>query len=160
QVHIDLYRVYRYAAAHGTSPAALSTGAFSLRGISSTTTYVDALSTQDQKAVDDGQSLYYLVTAADLCGNESPKPMPVEVSCDFTGSLVVSPGDGAANGGTVKISLGLIGGDTYVRARVRIPNTGVVGLFAYDETSNVYPFRFPDWNTTLVPPGKYQIYWE
>ena len=159
-VHIDLYRVYRYFAPRGTSPAAMSTGAFSQRGTSSSNTYTDSLTTQDAKAVDDGQSLYYVVTAADLCGNESQKPLPVEVSCDFNGSLLVSPGDGDANGGSVRISLSVLGTDAYVRARVRIPNPSVTGTFVYDQTSNSYPFQFPDWNTTLTPAGKYQIYWE
>ncbi|HZN03096.1 MAG TPA: prepilin-type N-terminal cleavage/methylation domain-containing protein [Candidatus Polarisedimenticolia bacterium] len=159
-VHINLYRVYRYFAPRGTSPASLSTGAFTLRGTSSNPGYTDALSTQDEKAVEDGQSLYYVVTAADLCGNESSKPMPVEVSCDFNGSLVVSPGDGDANGGSVRISMSVIGSDTYVRGRVRIANPQVPGLFVYDETSSAYPFQFRDWNTTVSGLGKYQIYWE
>ena len=159
-VHIDLYRVYRYLAPRGTSPASLSTGAFSLLGTASSPGYTDTLSTQEQKAVEDGQSLYYVVTAADLCGNESPKPMPVEVSCDFNGSLLVAPGDGDANGGSVRISLSVVGTDAYVRARVRIPNPEVPGTFVYDEVANSYPFQFRDWNTTLTPAGKYQIYWE
>src|SRR6185436_15422018 len=104
--------------------------------------------------------LYYLVTAADLCGNESPRSSPVEVSCDFSGSLVVSPGDGDANGGNVRISLSVIGSDTYTRARVRIASATVPGVFVYDETSNASPFRFRDWNTAVSGRGKYQIYWE
>jgi prepilin-type N-terminal cleavage/methylation domain-containing protein len=160
RVNIDLYRVYRMAMPRGASPASLSPGAFALRGTASSPSYTDTLSTQDQKLVEDGQSFYYLVTAADLCGNESPKPMPVEVSCDFNGSLVVSPGDGDANGGVVRISLGVIGGDTYVRARVRIQNPAIAGVFVYDETSNAFPFRFRDWDTTVSGRGKYQIAWE
>ena len=159
-VHITLYRVYRYFAARGTSPASLSTGAFTLLGTASTVGYTDTLSMQDQKAVEDGQSIYYVVTAADLCGNESQKPMPVEVSCDFNGSLLVSPGDGDANGGTIRISLSVLGSDTYTRARVRIANPSVPGVYVYDDTSNAYPFQLRDWNTTLFPAGKYQIYWE
>ena len=159
-VHINLYRVYRFFAARGTSPASLSTGAFSLRGTSSNPAYTDTLSTQDEKAVEDGQSLYYLVTAADLCGNESQKPMPVEVSCDFNGSLIVSPGDGDANGGTIRISLSVLGTDTYVRGRVRIASATLPGVFVYDEVSNAYPFQFRDWNTAVAGLGKYLFYWE
>jgi len=159
-VFVNLYKVYRYKTSASASVAGVPTSAFEYRGSAGATAFNDTLDTQDQQDVNQGQSLYYVVTAADLCGNEGPRVGPVEVSCAFSGSLVVSPGDGDANGGMVMISLSVIGTDTYTRARVRIPELGNPAVFAYDQASYSYPFSFPAWNTSAVGPGTYTIFWE
>ena len=159
-VFVNLYKVYRYKTSASASLESMPTVAFESRGVTSATTFNDSLDTLDQQDVEKGQSLYYAVTAADLCGNEGPRAGPVEVSCSFNGSLVVSPGDGDANGGMVLINLSVIGTDTYTRARVRIPDPGNPGAFVYDEASYSYPFSFPAWNTSGVGPGRYRIFWQ
>jgi hypothetical protein len=159
-VFVNLYKVYRYKAGASESLSSVSTAAFEPRGTTSATTFTDTLDTFDQQDVEKGGSLYYAVTAADLCGNESPRAGPIEVSCRFNGSLIVSPGDGDANGGMVPISLSVMGTETYTRARARIAHAEDPSVFVYDQASYTYPFIFPAWDASGAGPGKYTILWE
>ena len=158
---IDIYNIYRYQALTGASPASLPLSSFALIDTTSTNSYTDNLGPTENAALSQGDSFYYAVTAADACGNESDKSDPAEVFCAFSGTLVVSPGDGDSNAGIVLINLDVVSGsDSYIRARVRIPDPNVPTTFVYDQEVFVYPFVFPAWDTTAVGNGTYSIFWE
>jgi prepilin-type N-terminal cleavage/methylation domain-containing protein len=157
--YVGLYKVYRVKAAVGTNPASISPGAYSLMGTSTTTTYTDTLSGPDANDLNQGYAYFYTVSAADLCGNESVKSDPAEVSCQFSGQMIVSPPNGTSGAGTTNILLTVTGTDTYVRAKVRIPDL-VGNGDVYNQETFSYPFTFPAWNSSAAGPGVYTIMWE
>ncbi|HET6277901.1 MAG TPA: hypothetical protein VFG08_03880, partial [Candidatus Polarisedimenticolia bacterium] len=153
-------KIYAYLTASFQSPGSLPIGSFSLRGTSSTNAYTDNLLTGENAQLNQGNSLYYIVSAADLCGNESVKSDPIEIYCDFQGTLVVDPGDGDVVSGVVPIDLSVSGTGPYTRARVRIENDLNPGVFVYDQEVFSYPFVFPAWDSTAAGAGTFTIYWE
>jgi prepilin-type N-terminal cleavage/methylation domain-containing protein len=158
---IDIYNIYRYQGISGIALSSLPLSSFSLIGTTSVNSYTDTLGPTENAALNQGYSFYYAVTAADACGNESEKSDPSEVYCDFSGDLVVSPGDGDSNAGIVLINLNVVNGtDNYLRARVRIPNPDVPATFLYDQEVFSFPFDFPAWDTSAVGNGTYSIFWE
>ena len=73
----------------------------------------------------------------------------------------LSRSDGASNGGIVPMALSVSGTDTYVRARVHIPNLTTPTANVYDqEILTGPPWTFPAWDTTASAAGIYTIYWE
>jgi hypothetical protein len=72
----------------------------------------------------------------------------------------MSPASGSNVAGSVPIGLTVSGGgDTYVRARIFIPNPQG-GSPYYDQTATSYPFFFPNWNSAAAPAGTYTVYIE
>jgi prepilin-type N-terminal cleavage/methylation domain-containing protein len=163
---IDLYKVYRAKAPTGTPVANVSSASYVLRGTSSTTTYTDSVNGQDHQDLNNGYSFYYVVSAADLCGNESQRSDPIEVFCDFGGSLITTPANNGSGGSPVEMALQVSGGDPIVRARVRIPSLSSPGTDAYMQeiippspcSSCLFDFE-PDWSPGTAA-GTYTIYWE
>jgi prepilin-type N-terminal cleavage/methylation domain-containing protein len=167
---IDLYKVYRAKALTNTNPASIPSGSYTLRGTSTTTTYSDILSdtgvTNDVKDLNSGFSFFYVVSAADLCGNESAKSNPVEVFCTFSGSLTPNPADNSSNGGNVPMSV-LVTGEKVMRARVRVPTLADPSADAYfNENTTVNCVNPPcnvslgTWSTASSGPGAYTVFWE
>src|SRR5262249_8634268 len=71
---ITQYKVYRTKQPYGTLVGALSAGVFSLLGTSNTNSYTDNLLGADISDLNNRtQGLYYQITAADACGNESAR---------------------------------------------------------------------------------------
>lgn len=158
---IEIYNIYGLLATSGIPAASLPLGSFTLRGTSNTNSFTDTLTSSENSATGAGSSMYYMVSAADLCGNESVKSDPVETQgCTFGGTFVHSPYDGDTVAGLVPISLDATGGGPYVRARVRIPDPFSPGNYVYDQEVFSYPFVFPDWDSTLGGAGAYNIVWE
>jgi len=103
---------------------------------------------------------FYKVRAADACPNFSSYSNPSSMQCTFNGTPSMSPANGANVAGSVPISLSVSGGgDTYVRARIHIPNPQG-GADLYDQTATAYPFAFPNWNSAAAPPGTYTVFIE
>jgi hypothetical protein len=123
---IDLYKVWRAMAPTGTDPASISDASYALRGTSSTTTYVDTLSDggtgSDVWNLNQGNSFYYKVSAADLCGNESVKSDAAAVFCEYTGSHSTVPPDGGTGDNPTAFSLTENGTGPWTRARVGVPD--------------------------------------
>lgn len=159
-ITVGLYKIYAYLTTSFQSPGSLPVGSFTLRGTSTTNAYTDSLLTGENAQLNQGNSLYYIVSAADLCGNESVKSDPIEIYCDFQGTLVGDPSDGETVSGVVPIDLTVSGGGPYTRARVRIENDLNPGVFVYDQEVFSYPFLFPAWDSTADGAGTYTIYWE
>jgi prepilin-type N-terminal cleavage/methylation domain-containing protein len=157
---IDVYKIYRAKATTGTSPGSIPLASYALRGSSNTNSYGDAIDQTDHVDMSHGYSFYYVVSAADLCGNESEKSDPVEVECKFDGTFITDPADGDSNGGIVPIDLDVSGLDSYVRARVRIPDLANSMTYVYDQETFTHPFIFPAWDTNGLPAGDYTIEWE
>jgi prepilin-type N-terminal cleavage/methylation domain-containing protein len=156
---INMYKVYRAKEVVGTLPAAISAGSYSLIGTTTTASYTDALSGADAASLNNNYALFYVVSAADLCGNESVRSDASQIFCSFSGTFSVTPTNGSANTGTVPIALSVSGTDTYVRAKVQIPNLAGAGD-AYNQETFTYPFTFPSWNASTAGPGVYTINWE
>jgi prepilin-type N-terminal cleavage/methylation domain-containing protein len=157
--YVNVYKIYRTKQPVGTNPGSISPGAYSLLATSSTNAYTDNLTNQDAADLNSNYAFFYVVSAADLCPNESVKSDPAEVFCQFNGTFTVSPANGTSNAGSIPIALTVIGTDIYVRAKVRIPNlTG--GGDAYNQETFTYPFVFPAWNASTVGAGLYTILWE
>jgi prepilin-type N-terminal cleavage/methylation domain-containing protein len=155
---INQYKVYRTKQPYGTLLGSLTQGVFSLLGTSNTNTYVDNLLGTDISDLNNRTSgLYYQITAADACGNESARSGAVDVACNV-GTITTSPSDGATASGMVPITLSISGSGTYTSARVQIPNLSGTGT-AYDQTSYSYPFSFPSFNSSAAGPGTYTIHW-
>ncbi|HET8948290.1 MAG TPA: hypothetical protein VFQ07_15025, partial [Candidatus Polarisedimenticolia bacterium] len=155
---ISTYKVYRTKQPYGTLAASLSAGVFSLLGTATTNSYVDNLAGPDISDLNNRtQGLYYQITAADACGNESARSGGVDVACNV-GTITTSPADGASASGLVPISLSISGSGTYTSARVQIPNQSGSGT-VYDQTSYSYPFSFPSFNASAAGPGTYTIHW-
>jgi prepilin-type N-terminal cleavage/methylation domain-containing protein len=156
---VNQYKVYRTKQPYGTLPASVSSGVFSLLGVATSNTYVDNLLGADISDLNNRtSSLIYQVTAADLCGNESPRVTGVDVACNI-GTITVSPADGASAAGMIPITLSIGGTGNYTSARVRIPNQSGSGD-VYDQSSYAYPFSFPSFNASAAGPGDYTIYWQ
>src|SRR5262249_3968703 len=132
---------------------------YTLLATSPTNSYVDNLSSNDAASLNNQDALFYTVSAADLCGNESVRSDPTQVFCTFNGSMSVSPSNGASNAGSVPIVLNVTGTDTFVRAKVQIANLSGTGD-AYNQETFTYPFTFPNWNSTASGAGIYTINWE
>jgi len=156
---INLYRIYRVVLPATTDPASISSGAYTMRATSTTSSYTDNLTSTDLALLLPGYSFFYAVTAADLCGNESLKSDPSSVTCVFTGTFVTTPADGASGAGMVGLALAVSGPDVYTRARARIPNLSGTGD-AYDHQNMNQPWAFPAWNAAAAGPGTYTIIWE
>jgi hypothetical protein len=158
---IDLYKIYRAKATAGTTPSSIPLASFALRGSSNTNAYGDTLDQNDHVDMSHDYAFYYVVSAADLCGNESEKSDPIEVACNFVGTIVTNPADGDGDGGIVPIELMVSGPNSYVRARVRIPDPADPMTYLYDEeVLTSQPFSFPAWDTSGLPAGDYTIEWE
>jgi prepilin-type N-terminal cleavage/methylation domain-containing protein len=155
---INQYKVYRTKQPYGTLIGSISSGVFALLGTTTTNTYVDNLLGADISDLNNRtQGLYYQITAADACGNESARSTGVDVACNI-GTITVSPSDGSAASGMVPITLSIGGTGTYSSARVQIPNLSGTGT-VYDQTSYSYPFTFPSFNASAAGPGDYTIHW-
>jgi hypothetical protein len=103
---------------------------------------------------------FYKVRAADACPNYSAYSYPSSMQCTFNGTPSMTPANGANVAGSVPISLSVSGGgDTYIRARIHIPNPQG-GADLYDQTATAYPFNFPNWNSAAVAAGTYTVYIE
>lgn len=165
-IYIEQYKVYRAKLPTGTPPGSISPGSFTLRGTAPTPLYNDTLDGTDHRDLSNGYSMYYVVSAADLCGNESAKSDPVEVYCTFNGTLGVQPSDGTSNGGSVPISVTVSGTNTYVRAKVRIPSLVNPATDVYNQevfaTCSTSPctYSFPAWDTSATGGGNFTLYWE
>jgi hypothetical protein len=157
--YVNLYKIYRAKELVGTLPAAIPAGAYAIMGTSTTPAYTDNLTNQDVSNLNNNYALFYVVSAADLCGNESVKSDAAQVYCSFNGSFSVSPANGSSNAGSVPIVLNVSGTDTYVRAKVQIPNITGTGD-AYNQETFAYPFSFPNWSASASGPGIYTINWE
>lgn len=166
-VYIEQYKVYRVMLPTGTSPGSISPGSFTLRGTALSPIYDDTLVNADWQALNQNYSMYYVVSAADLCGNEGAKSDPVEVYCSFGGTGVsTNPADATSNGGSVPVAITVSGGtDTYVRAKVRIPSLTAPGTDVYNQEvfqtcGSPCTFSFPAWDTSAAGGGNFTIYWE
>jgi len=157
--YINLYKIYRVVLPASTDPASISSGAYSLRATSTTTSYTDNLNSSDLALLIPGYSFFYAVTAADLCGNESLKSDPSAITCVFTGTFVTTPTDGNTGAGLINLALSVTGPDTYTRARLHIPNLSGAGD-AYDHQNMNQPWSFPSWNAAASGPGVYTLIWE
>jgi prepilin-type N-terminal cleavage/methylation domain-containing protein len=155
---VNLYKVYRTKQPYGTLLGSLSAGVFSLLGTATSNTYVDNLGGTDISDLNNRtQALYYQVSAADACGNESTRSGGVDVACNV-GTITVSPADGSSAAGMIPITLSVSGSATYTSARVQIPSLSGSGT-VYDQTSYSYPFSFPSFNSSAAGPGDYTIHW-
>jgi hypothetical protein len=159
-VTVGLYKIYGYLDTSFQSPSSLPLGSFTLRGSSNTNTYTDTLLSGENPALNQNQSLYYIVSAADLCGNESVKSDPLEIYCDFQGTLTTFPADGETVSGVVPILFDVSGTGNYTRAKVRIENDLNPGVYVYNQEVFTSPFLFPAWDSTADSIGTYTIYWE
>ncbi len=159
-IAVGLYKIYAFVDTSFQSPGSLPLGSFTLRGSSSTNTYTDTLQSGENSAMNQGQSLYYIVSAADLCGNESVKSDPLEIFCDFQGTMTTFPQDADTVSGFVPIIFDVAGPGNYTRARVRIENSLNPGVFVYDQEVFGSPFLFPAWDSTADGIGSYTFYWE
>jgi len=159
-IAVGLYNIYGYVSTSFQSPGSLPLASFTLRGTSNTNSYTDTLQSGENGLLNQGNSIYYIVSAADLCGNESTKSNPIEIYCDFQGTLIHDPTDGATVSGVVPILFDVTGPDSYIRARVRIENDLTPGVFVYDQEVFTYPFVFPAWDSTAAGVGTYTVYWE
>jgi prepilin-type N-terminal cleavage/methylation domain-containing protein len=124
-------------------------------------TLVHNLTTTDKQYLQvQNNTYYYQVRASDACPNYSAYSAATQASCTFNGTPSLSPSDGTHVAGSTPLSISISGGgDTYVRARIHIPNPGG-GADVYDQTATVYPFVFPNWNAAAAPPGGYTVYYE
>ncbi len=157
--YVNLYKIWRSKQPVGTLPASISPGAYTLMGTSTTPAYTDNLTNQDASNLNNNYALFYVVSAADLCGNESVRSDASQVFCAFNGTFSVSPANGASNAGSVPIVLNVSGTDTYVRAKVQIANISGTGD-AYNQETFTYPFSFPAWSASTSGAGVYTINWE
>ena len=113
---INQYKVYRSKQPYGTLAGSITSGLFSLLGTTTTNTYVDNLVGADISDLNNRTSgLYYQITAADACGNESARSTGVDVACNI-GTITVSPSDGSAASGMIPITLSISGSGTYTSA--------------------------------------------
>ena len=157
--YVNLYKIWRAKEPVGTLAAAIPAGDYALVGTSQTAAYTDNLTNQDASNLNNNFALFYVISAADLCGNESVRSDASQIFCSFSGTVSVSPTNGSSNSGTVPIVLNVSGTDTYVRAKVQIPNLSGTGD-AYNQETFTYPFSFPSWNSSASGPGVYTINWE
>jgi prepilin-type N-terminal cleavage/methylation domain-containing protein len=157
--YVNLYKIWRAKEPVGMLPAAIPAGDYTLVGTSPTAAYTDNLTNQDAANLNNNFALFYVVSAGDLCGNESVRSDAAQIFCSFSGTVSVSPTNGSSNSGSVPIVLNVSGTDTYVRAKVQIPNISGTGD-AYNQETFAYPFSFPAWNSSASGAGVYTINWE
>ena len=126
-----------------------------------TLTLVHNLSSSDKSYLQiQNNTYFYKVRAVDACPNFSAFSTPSILQCTFNGTPSMSPSSGATVAGSVPFSLSVSGGgDTYIRARIHIPNPQG-GADLYDQTATAYPFAFPNWNAAAVPAGTYTVFIE
>src|SRR5258706_279454 len=89
--YVNLYKIWRSKQPVGTLPASISPGAYTLMGTSTTPAYTDNLTNQDASNLNNNYALFYVVSAADLCGNESVRSDASQVFCAFNGTFSVRP---------------------------------------------------------------------
>lgn len=166
-ITIDQYKVYKYTTTSGASP---STSIFTYLGTSSTTSYVDTLTNQDKQDLNANtvptNSIYYFVTAMNLCGFESDPSTIVEVNCNSGLTTTPTPPNGGGGGGNQLIRLVWSAtGSTFVnRVRVHIPRLSGGGDI-YDQTVQnslgvPSPVDLPLWNSSAEGGGSYTLNWE
>ena len=173
--YIGTYKAWRATAATGTPASSISDASYSLRGTAPAPSmgnaiFIDTLtdtgSGNDVQQLNQGNSFYYKVSAADLCGNESLRSDAVAIFCAFNGSLSSDPVDGASNAGAVNMQLAVSGSEQIVRARVRVPRLDDPNADAYFQEITSLTCNAPcnislgSWDTTQVAGGTYTIYWE
>jgi len=127
-----------------------------------TVTLMHSLSSTDKDYLRvQNNTYYYLVRAVDACPNFSLYSNAAATSCTFNGNVAMTPSNNTHVAGSVPISLTVSGGgDTYVRARIRINNSST-GVNAYDSGDvTAYPFTFQAWNAAALNPGNYTAYIE
>lgn len=146
------YNIHAAEATAGLDPDSISDGSYILAAGPVAGTFYQHLFS----FVAAGNSLYFKVTALDDCPNESLKSTGAEASCEFIGTLNFSPIDGASLAGTVPMSLSVTGSQTYTRALIRVVDLSTNSDVYFQETWTT-PFTFPDWNSTAVAPGSYEI---
>jgi prepilin-type N-terminal cleavage/methylation domain-containing protein len=165
---INSYKVYRAMAADSVLPQNVPSGSFVYRGtatvaagtpLTTPATWADTLSSQDNFDLNHGNNMFYVVTATDLCGNESVRSDVAAVNCPINITYSYSPADLASNGGVVPITLTVSGPDNFVRAKARITRDSDT-VEVYNQETFSYPFSFPAWNTTSAGAGIYTITWE
>jgi len=157
--YVNLYKIWRSKQPVGTLPASIPAGSYTLMGTSTTASYTDTLSNPDAASLNNNYAMFYQVSAADLCGNESVRSDATQVYCSFNGTFSVSPTNGSSNAGSVPITLSVSGTDTYTRAKVQIANLSGTGD-AYNQETFSYPFSFPAWSASASGAGVYTINWE
>jgi len=156
------YRIYRDKDLVSLEPAAAETDRFPFRGLADypAPAYDDVLDRIDLSDLIRGWHYYYVVTAADRCGNESRRSVPVEIACRSRASLSTNPKQGTAAGEIVAVILRTPHGGGYRQARVRISRLGEPDVVVYDHESLRFPFSFPSWDTTIGGRGSYRLEWE
>ena len=163
-IAVGQYNVYRYKGTTGVTP---STGSFTYMGSSTTPSYVDALSAQDKQDLNGLTiTLYYYVTAVDLCPNESDPSVILPVQCASNLSPAYTPPPAGSGGGNQLIRLTYTAtGSTFVtRLRVHIARLSGSGDI-YDQTVQnsaglSSPIDLPLWNASAEGGGSYTLQWE
>ncbi|HEU4400969.1 MAG TPA: prepilin-type N-terminal cleavage/methylation domain-containing protein [Candidatus Polarisedimenticolia bacterium] len=164
------YRIYRVTATSGQSGSVTFTG--SPRGTitDGSTTWTDDLDNPaDSSALANGQSLYYIVKAADACGLVSDPSNVVEVNCTTKGDRTVTPADGTTKGpGATDFILNLTntGSDKYSRVRVGLADSTVPGTeLWYSQVTAVagswltFPQTIGNW-TVPSADKTYNVNWQ
>jgi prepilin-type N-terminal cleavage/methylation domain-containing protein len=173
--YVGTYKVWRAVAPTGTPASSISDVAYSLRGTATPPTtgnvlYVDNLTDSgngnDVQQLNQGNSFYYKVSAADLCGNESLRSDAVEIYCAFNGTLSSDPANGSSNAGNITMRLAVSGSEQIVRARVRVPRLDDPNADAYFQEVTGLTCNAPcnialgTWDSSQAAGGTYTIYWE
>jgi prepilin-type N-terminal cleavage/methylation domain-containing protein len=166
--YIDLYKVWRAMAPNGTDPFSIPAGSYTLRGTSTTTTFVDVLSSSgsgnDVNQLNSGQTFFYTVSAADLCGNESVRSDPAQVFCSYGGSHSTVPPDGGVGDNPIQFTLNEFGSGNWARARVGIPdpNAPTTELYFYNQimSCSSAPCVYDLGQWTPSASGAYTANWE
>ena len=161
-IHVDRYNIYRYGSLLSLSATALNTALFSLIGsvADGATSYLESLSQPDQSDLLRGGHFYYAITAADVCGNESARSLPVPLSCQSNASVDGTPLNGDVASGIVPLVLRPATTAHYVEARAQIVRVDHPDLVVYAQESDEVPFRFPAWDARTSAPGQYRVNWE
>lgn len=165
---IDLYKVYRAMAATGTVASSIPDASFVLRGTSATTTFVDTLSDggtgSDTWNLNQGQTFFYKVAAADLCGNESLKSDAAGVFCQYTGSHTTVPPNGGTGDNPILFRLTQNASGNWARARVGVyaPASPTTELYFYNriQSCNSPPCTWDLGSWTPSATGAYTASWE
>ncbi len=161
-IFVDQYKVYWYKTFVDQRPSDLDVDTFSLRAFLErvSSAYDDLLDWGDQSDQLRGWHFYYAVSAADRCGNESRRSVPVTTSCSEHASLVLSPADGDSRSGIVPIIVRPEIDHPCTMGRVQISRASDRDSVVYDHESTRRPFLFPAWDTGVTGPGEYRIHWE
>ena len=161
QIHVERYNIYRYASLVTLPASALKDDLFALVGSieDGATSYQDALGQPDQSDLLRGSRFYYAVTAADWCGNESARSVPVPLACQSDVIVDGTPLNGDVASGIVPLVLRPAAAGRYVSARAEIVRVDAPDEVVYDHESSENPFLFPAWDARAEPPGNYRINW-